>query len=127
MRECDKKVVGVFVAMAVLLLVGISTCFTIGKEECKMKRVFYIYSRRENGIECKARIPVNACQGLCVTGYSLTTGRSCRACQPTNITLEEREVDCYNSEMKMKKKVYMATALNCKCMQLNCGEEKQVK
>ena len=127
MRECDKKISGVLVGITVLLLVGVSTCFIIGEDICKIQKALYIYSHRENGIECKARIPVNACQGQCVTGYSEKTGRSCRACLPTNITLEETEVECHSIEMIMKRKIYMATALNCECMQMNCDEEKQVK
>ena len=81
-----------------------------------------MYSHRDNGIECKAQIPVNACQGLCVTGYSSTTGRNCRACQPTNTTLKISHVDCYDNGIKSMKMVYMASALGCECKKLSCGK-----
>ena len=104
----------VLVALTVLTLVTVSASLTIGKEECKVMEVNYLYRHKDNSIDCKENIRVNACKGLCKTGYSAITGRYCSACQPTKITLKKKKIQC--SDRDVKKTVYIASAVGCKCL-----------
>ena len=119
------RITTALVLIIALAQLKLATCFAIKEQDCKVKKVFYSYNYKVNGIECNAQIPVNACQGQCLTGYNLKTGRTCSACQPTDIALAATEVDCYHGDIKLKKIVHMASALGCKCMKWKCGHREK--
>ena len=117
------------VVSLVLVVTDISSSHPVKgqKTKCELKPVFYNYNQFENGAECNARIPVKACVGQCTTTYSITTGRSCSSCQPTNIEFVQRQIICLENGRDVTKTVKLVSALGCSCRSWNCGQYPQAK
>eukprot|EP00112_Aurelia_sp_Birch-Aquarium-sp1_P002507 Seg1278.7 transcript_id=Seg1278.7/GoldUCD/mRNA.D3Y31 product="hypothetical protein" protein_id=Seg1278.7/GoldUCD/D3Y31 len=117
------------VVALVLIVTDISSSQPVKgqKTKCELKPVFYNYNQQENAIECNARIPVKVCVGQCTTTYSITTGRICSSCQPTNIEFVQRPIICLENGRYVTKTVKLVSALGCSCRSWNCGQYPQAK
>eukprot|EP00794_Sanderia_malayensis_P007804 gene7804-8650_t len=83
--------------------------------DCEFVDVNYDYRYEEGDMKCVAAVPLKACRGQCISGYSPSTGRVCQACMPTKVETVVKKIVCVKAGKTAEKTVEFSVPAGCSC------------